>query len=136
MKKWVLVFLFFNTIVSASTAYELKLYEQILPLIFQNEPIEIYVDSKSKEMLEGSKIFFIVDECIDADLLIGKDFHELSSFCNTKPIFTTSYQSFKNTKNSFGAFYWRKGRPQIKFNFSRIEGMNLNFPKPLHRYGE
>ena len=135
MRKVVFI-LFLNLVLSADGAYELKLYEKIIPLIFQSDHIRVYTDKTSKEILMNSKIFEIVQECIDGDLLIGKDFQELTEHCNTKPIFSTSYQSFKNTQNSFGAFYWRKGRPQIKFNLNRIDMMQLNLPKSLQKYAQ
>ena len=113
--------------------YELKLYEHILPSIFKGK-ILIYTDSKSKEILENSKILTIVDKCSEANLLIGKNFNNLDELCKKTPLFTTSYKSYKNNKDSFGAFYWRKGRPQLKFKKDVIEKLNFILPNNLQKY--
>jgi len=131
MKFFILCFIFTKLLFSNN--YELKLYEHILPSIFKGK-ILIYTDSKSKEILENSKILTIVDKCSEANLLIGKNFNNLDELCKKKPLFTTSYKSYKNNKDSFGAFYWRKGRPQLKFKKDVIEKLNFLLPNNLQKY--
>jgi len=130
--KLLILFFIFTKLLFANN-YELKLYEQILPSIFKDE-ILIYTDSKSKELLEQSKILQIVDSCNEANLLIGKSFEELDELCKQTPYFATSYKSYKTNKKSFGAFYWRKGRPQLKFKKEVIEELNLTLPDNLKKY--
>ena len=136
MKIIATLFLLFNTIVFANSNYELKLYEKVLPLVFNNITMLIYADKNSQKIIKESDVFKLIPECDDAVLLIGKNFDNLKESCKRKPIFSTSYRSYKNEENSIGAFYWRKGRPQLKFNISNINKFNLFIPKDLKKYCE
>ena len=124
------------TILFAGEDYELKLYEKVLPLLFSEDSLKVYGDSEAKEILDESKILVLTRSCNDATLLIGKNFDDLESSCKNKPIFATSYRAFTDLESSFGAFYWRKGRPQIKFNSSNIKKFNLFLPNNLQRYAQ
>jgi len=129
-----LIVLIFNNLL-ANKNYELELYEKILPLIFDKSSIKVYADSEAKQILKNSKIFIIIDSCQNADLLIGKNKKSFLNKCLNKPLFATSYKGFK-LKNSFGAFYWRKGRPQLRFKLDTINKYKLNLPSNLKRYSE
>ena len=136
MKTKYLVFIFSYTLLNAnSNQYEVELYNKVLPSIFTKKPITVFVDKETKALLKESKKFKIVNKC-DAKvvLLIGKNFTNLSTLCRHKPQFSTSYKSFKNDINSFGAFYWRKGRPQIRFQQEVIDRYNLRLPDSLQKY--
>lgn len=120
-----------------SDEYELELYKTIFPIIFQQNDIFIYTQDKNQEvMLKKSENFKLVKQCQEADFLFGKKFENLPFECVDKPIFSTSYRSFKNSKNSFGAFYWRKGRPQIRFNLEVIKKYHLYLSKDLQKYAK
>lgn len=116
--------------------YELKLYEKILPLITRKSTIKIYADNSTKELLKGSKTFIFVDNCKNAELIIGKVIDVEESTCKAKPLFATSYRAFKNSKNAIGAFYWRKGRPQLQLNKNSINEFKLYIPQKLKRYAQ
>lgn len=128
--------LLFSSILFANDNYELKLYEKVLPAIFQTNSIVIYPDSDAKALLQKSSFFKLTANCADADLLVGKDFENLKLSCQTVPLFATSYNAFKNLNNSFGAFYWRKGRPQIKFNLDKMKSFHLHMPDSLIKYAK
>ncbi len=135
MKRIIIIFVFFTTILNASNNYELKLYEKILPPIFSKIPLTVFADKDANELLNISKKFKIVTNCNEAVvILIGRNFLNIPDDCKDKPIFSTSYRSFKNSKNSFGAFYWRKGRPQIKFKNKVLVRYNLTLPNFLRKY--
>ncbi len=132
----IILFLLYST-TNASDNYELKLYDKLLPLIFIKTPIVVFVDKDTRELLKNSDKFKIVNSCDkNTMVLIGKNFHNLSYQCKNKPIFATSYRGFKNQKNSFGAFYWRKGRPQIRFKNDVLNRYNLNLPNSLKKYAK
>lgn len=134
--KNILIFFIFSTLSFASyDNYELKLYEKILPMIL-TENLLIYADNNSKSIIEDSSILKTTLDCKKATLLIGKKFNNLDGKCKNKPIFSTSHRSFKKTTNSIGAFYWRKGRPQIKFNTSTMEKFNLMLPRSLKEFAQ
>jgi len=131
----ILVLVLFNSLFS-SEDYELKLYETVLPIIFNTTEIKVFVTKDINTILKSSDKFIIVNNCNDADLLIGKKFINLPNNCKDKPLFTTTYKSFKNNVNCIGAFYWKKGRPQIKFKLKNIEKHNLLFPLQLWKYAK
>lgn len=113
--------------------YELRLYEKVLPMLYNKKILKVFPDSTTKQDLQKSLSLTVVSDCNQADLLIGKKFHKE---CSTKPIFATSYKSYKRYKNVIGAFYWRKGRPQISFKKSNIRKFNLQLPNALKRYAQ
>ena len=128
----IFVFLFITSF--AKDNYELKLYEKVLPIVFQSKPLLVYADNESKKIIQTSRIFKVTQNCNEAIFLMGKGFDNLNNNCKEKPMFATSYRSFKSYKNSFGAFYWRKGRPQIKFNSDVIKEYKLYLPNSLKKY--
>ncbi len=134
MKKILLLFIFVLNLYADYDNYELKLYEKILPLVFADKLL-IFTDSNTN-IIKHSNTLKITRNCERADLLIGKDFTKLYEKCKMKPVFSTSYRSFKNTPNCIGAFYWRKGRPQIKFNLDVIEKFGLLLPKGLREFAK
>jgi len=138
MKKILLTpFIFVFTLLNASGNYELNLYETVMPVIFMERPIIVYVDDESYLLLKDSVRFKVVKTCDESvTLLIGENFTNVSSVCKNKPIFSTSYRDFKEYNNSFGAFYWRKGRPQIKFKGDALRKYKLVLPTSLQRYVE
>ena len=137
MKRIIIIFVFFTTILNANNRYELKLYEKVLPFVFHKTPLIVFADKDANEILKYSKKFKIVTKCKKAVvILIGSDFLDIPDECKDKPIFSTSYRSFKNSENSFGAFYWRKGRPQIKFKNKVLEKYNLTLPNFLRKYAK
>jgi hypothetical protein len=136
MKNIFVILIFLFNIAMANTNYELKLYEQILPIIFKTKTLNVYADDKTKEILIHSKKIKLVKNCIDATLLIGNNFPNIPSSCLNKPIFGTTYRSFKKNSNYFGAFYWRKGRPQIRFKLDVIKKQKLNLSDNLRKYAK
>jgi len=135
MRKGLFTLFFTLTLLNAQSDYELKLYETIIPSIFKNRPVRVYLDKDIQSILSSSKKFTILKKCdASVDLLIGKKFENLPNICQNKPLFTTKYRTFKENRNSFGAFYWRKGRPQIKFKKSTLLRYDIHLHNSLQRY--
>ena len=135
MKKIFFTLILFCTYIYASDIYELKLYEKILSSVFIKTPIRIYADQDTKEILKNSSKFIIMNNCSSAVVvLVGKNFDDISRECTNKPIFATNYRTYKSLKNSFGAFYWRKGRPQLRFRQKAIDRLHLSLPDSLQKY--
>ncbi len=135
MKKVVLILFISCIALFSDNTYELKLYEKILPLLFKNKPLIIFTDKNTYQILKQSKKFEISQTCDqNTTVIIGKNFEEIPDSCKNKPLFATSYRWYKNYPNSFGAFYWRKGRPQLKFNKKRSEKLHIILPESLKKY--
>jgi len=130
MKEIVYLIFFISINVYANMNYELRFYERIIPLIFK-APVHIYADKEIKYILKKSDKFVIENKCIDAQLIMGmvKDIE-----CKNKPLFATDYDTYKLSPNAFGAFYWRKGRPQLKFKKQKIKEYHLNIDSTLQKY--
>ncbi len=115
--------------------YTAKLYEKVLSSIFEDLPIVVYADRESVKELQKSDIFEIQTRCSDnVDVLVGSRFKDLPTECRNKPLFATTYKAYIQNGNAFGAFYWRKGRPQIHFNKTVLQKFGLELPKRLRRF--
>ncbi len=136
MKKLILIIVIFVNSINANDNYELQLYEKVLPTIFRSSSIKVFTNDNVKNILKDSKKFIIVPKCQQADLLMISNKSDLLVNCKNKPIFAMSYRCFNLSNNSFGAFYWRKGRPQIKFRLKIIKKFNLYLPQSLKRYAK
>jgi len=135
LKSLIIVLILITNSFSSNENYELKLYEKILPNIFKKDLL-IYTDLSTKEILKYSDSLKITLNCIEADVLLGKGFKNLPVKCQDKPIFSTSYRSFTNNANAIGAFYWRKGRPQIKFKLDALIRYNIKLPKSFIEFAK
>jgi len=135
MLRFFLILSILGSTLSAKGDYEQKLYESILPKIFHKNNVQIFINNnEAKKILQTSNILTIVQKCTDADILIGNSFKKEESSCQKKPSFALDYRAYKRSKNAIGAFYWRKGRPQITFNKDAFEYHKLTIPKSLQKY--
>jgi len=127
--------LFLFSILLNANNYTLKLYENILTPLFANNPIVVYADKQSAEILDKSKKFKVLSHCTqDTQLLVGTNFKTLDKACQNKPLFATSRRAYRNNKNAFGAFYWTKGRPQIHFKPEILQKFHIKLTDDLERF--
>jgi len=137
MKKTIYILFLLPFLLFASQKYELKLYESIFLSIFKDQNIKVYADKESLKLLQGSSMLTTVEHCNEATtLLLGKEFEKLPEICKNKPIFATNYMYYQKMPNAFGVFYWRKGRPQIKFKKSTLLSYHLKLPDSLRKYAK
>lgn len=134
IKKITLFFFFLHNCLFASQDYELQLYETIFPAIFEKSNLKIYSDKKGVNTLRKSKIFETIKVCQDADLVVLGSLINLENSCQQKPIFVTEFKLIDSYDNVFGAFYWRKGRPQIRFFNKALESLHLKLPQNFQKY--
>lgn len=128
----IIFLIIFSISLYANSTYELKLYDKVFTSLFKKEKINIYTTKKYANSFRYYYKFNIVSNCKEADLI----FSNIDSNCTKKPIFVKDYKSFKETKNVIGAFYYRKGRPQLKLNKKNIKKFNLNIDNYLKDYVE
>ena len=127
--------LIFSFVLLSANNYALKLYEKLLLPLFHDVPIVIFADKESKEILQKSDMFEVKSSCSTlVDVLVGSQFTNLSQNCISKPLFATTYRSYSENNNAFGAFYWRKGRPQIHFKKAILKKFHLKLSKNLQRF--
>ena len=114
--------------------YTQKLYETILGSIFKERPIVVFVTGDAKATLENSKIFDVVTTCKNASVAVIGDDSSSKQECGNIPIFTTTHRDYMRILNAFGAFYWRKGRPQIHFRERGLKMFHLHLSHNLQRF--
>ncbi len=127
-----ILILIFGLSLYANSLYETKLYKQVFTMLFGKKNINIYTNEVNEQLFKNSKKIKIVKDCNDADIV----FLNIDTKCNEKPLFVKDYDSFKNTKNVIGAFYYRKGRPQLKLRKKDINKFGLNLDNQLKAYLE
>jgi hypothetical protein len=122
-------------VLAYSDDYTLKLYEYLLPSLFKSSPVVVLADAQERETLRKSRHFLVTNVCSkDVDLLIGSSFDRVPKLCKDKPFFATTRKRYLNHSSAFGAFYWRKGRPQIHFKKEALKRFHLTLPAKLQRF--
>ena len=129
MKK-IFLFLFISILLFSQEIKGLKeLLNYIFPLIIHKKIITIYTLPKYYKYFQSSK-FIITMNCKKSDIIFG-DIN-----CNNKPIFALNYDFYLKNQNVIGAFYYRKGRPQLKFKKDRFLKFFKSIPKEFKDYVE
>lgn len=132
----VVLFLFLSLALLQADVYTQKLYETLFGSLFHKSPVFVYADKQTRAALRSSRTIVVVEDCRQSDFLMGSDFENLPAPCHDKPLFATSYKAYKEYSNSFGAFYWRKGRPQIHFNRVNLKKFSIALPENLKKYAD
>lgn len=80
--------------------------------------------------------FNVVENFNDAKLIIlSKNVDKIKKFPK-KHIFVLNYDLLETIPNSFGAFFWKKGRPNIVFIKPRLKEQLLKLSSELEPYIE
>ena len=114
--------------------YTQKLYEKILGSIFQERPIAVFATGDARATLEKSKLFYLVANCQESDVAVVGNGFTSEQECKNIPIFTTTHKSYVDLADAFGAFYWRKGRPQIHFRKREVTMFHLRLSTDMQRF--
>lgn len=117
------------------------LQAQVLEKIFQNIAIkqEIVLWSDNKTVLEEIKKsgrFATTEDCLKATLLILQEKKNLPDGICKKAVFVLDYALLKEIPQSFGAMFWKKGRPNIVLIESRAQTYSIQIGKGLEMYVE
>ena len=121
MKSLILLF-----IVVFVNGNEIELFENLFSQMFKKTKVKVYTN---KYKFFNSKILYKVNSCKKADIVLGP------LKCD-KPRFLLNYYNFKNDKKAIGAFYWRKGRPQLRLRKNNILRYHLHLSKEFSEYLE
>ncbi len=111
--------------------------EKILGELSIKKEIKIWCDNKEilKE-IKNNHNFKIENSCEDATIIILEDKNKLSKACSSKHIFVLSYQLLSDIPKSFGALFWKKGRPNIVILKPRIKAQHIVTNSSLNPYLE
>lgn len=114
-----------------------KVLEKIFASIDIGQELKIYSNDKGIESeFAKRKRFSVVSRCENASLLVLTDEVELDKGCKNRATFVMSYELLRKNKQSFGAFFWKKGRPNIILLKPRMESQNISTSSALEGYVE
>lgn len=115
-----------------------QIIEKILSNIYINEVITVWSDNKEliAEFKKNSNLTTTVN-CEKATIIVIENKETIKhDACKNKPIFVLNYNLLKDIPNSFGAFFWKKGRPNIVIIEPRTASQNIKVSKELNAYIE
>lgn len=115
-----------------------QIIEKILSNISINEVITVWSDNKEliAEFKKNSNLITTVN-CEKATIIVIENKENLhGDACKNKPIFVLNYNLLKDIPDSFGAFFWKKGRPNIVIIEPRTASQNIKVSKELNAYVE
>lgn len=113
---------------------EQELIVKVLKLISTKNVSVIVYEHHPSISLEGSTFTNLVGQCSHADIIYGSHFETLPQSCQSLPRFSTDYDAFQKDDHVIGSFYWRKGRPQLRFDKERCDRFEIFLPEELVRY--
>jgi len=129
---FVLVSIFFSFAFAETPEQELIV--KVLKLLStKNALVKVYEHNPAIS-LKGSTFTTLSQRCDHADIIYGSNFETLPPSCKVLPRFATDYDVFQKDEQVIGAFYWRKGRPQLRFDKERCERFEIFLPEELVRY--
>ncbi|MGE4397791.1 MAG: hypothetical protein AB7D34_10165 [Sulfurimonas sp.] len=138
-----LLIVLFLAVASFASEERIDIKAQILEKIFSNISIEktITVWTDNDELLEEfkkSSYLIVTDDCAVATLIVVEEKKNIEDDedCRDKPIFVLNYELLKDIPESFGAFFWKKGRPNIVIVEPRTELQNISVSSELDAYKE
>jgi len=115
---------------------ETKILHYIVENINNNTIHKIWSDNATIRRSFRELGYSIVNDAEDADLIILKNAASLRKDHIKSKVFVLGYDLLNEIPQSFGAFFWKKGRPNIVFISSRIRKEHLKLSKELQEYEE
>lgn len=121
----------------ASYGIKQQILEKILTNISLNKELIIWSDDKELvEEFNKKGSFSTTTNCKDATLLILENKKNLEKICHEKAIFVLDYALLKEVPQSFGAIFWKKGRPNIVIIAPRAKAQSIIVSDKLDDYIE
>lgn len=122
---------------ASSVDSQVKILEKIVSEISLNKQIAIWSDDKEiLSQIKNHNKFITTTNCEEATFVILKDKKYLSRVCSDTHIFVLNYKLLSDIPQSFGALFWKKGRPNIVILESRIKKQDIKISKDLEPYLE
>ncbi len=121
---------------------EVKILEKLFQDILGKERVRVFVIGDKKEhyrrgIEDYSDNLHLVTNCGGADIvLLAGQISSIPEDCLKKPLFSTRRENISKFRGCLGAFYWKKGRPNIVLIKERLEERGIKMPKEYRRYIE
>ena len=113
---------------------EAKIIKYIMQNINNNTIHKVFTDDMGLQKSLRESGYTIVNNSKDADFIILKNKHKLSD--TQAKVFVLKYELLNEIPQSFGAFFWKKGRPNIVFIAPRVKKEHIKLSKDLQDYEE
>ena len=139
MKSLLFLLLFVSSLFCDSLSDKLRvdIVKNIVLGIKNSEPMTVCSDDvKIMKAFHSSEKFKVVDDCNDAKLIVLSKKPNLPKDVRNKHIFVLDYDLLNEIPESFGAFFWKKGRPNVVFIKPRIQKHSLKLSANLKPYVE
>jgi len=130
LKKIFLLLIIFNAVVFALNDTEIKLFEKLFTTLFQKDVVIVYSEQSRYKNLNTLHLKS-VKNCYRADIVLG-----VSKYCKYKPHFLLNYYNYMDNSDAIGAFYWRKGRPQLRLRKKQILRWHLHISPEFKEFLE
>ncbi len=122
---------------ASSIKHQVKILEKVVSEISLDEKIIIWSDDKDiLAQLKNNNRFKTTPQCQNASIIVLKEKKELSSICSKAHVFVLNYELLSDIPQSFGALFWKKGRPNIVILEPRIKTQNIRVSLNLEPYLE
>ena len=138
MKTIIVYFIFLSSLFAHSTTHNQALIlEKIFNDITINKELKLWSDNKKllNEIKEHHK-FTIVEKLNDANIIILENKNSITKKCLSKYIFVLKYKLLTEIPRSFGALFWKKGRPNIVIIKPRAKAQSIKLSEELEPYIE
>lgn len=138
--KLLLTLIFFATVTFASDNSDnlrIKILEKIITEISIDKEMKVWSDNKNilRTLKDHNKVK-TTDNCAEATIIILQEQNNLINACSKRAIFVLNYKLLSNIPQSFGALFWKKGRPNIVIIKSRIKAQSIQVSNDLKPYLE
>ena len=137
--KSIIIHIFLSSILFASSVntHQIKILETIISKISYDSDIIVWSDSINiLSELKNKSILSTSYNCEEANILVLENVDNLPQECLTKNIFLLDYDLLSKIPKSFGALFWKKGRPNIVILEPRIDAQGIKITKELEPYLE
>jgi hypothetical protein len=133
--------LFFLIVFAFASHHTYAIKAEILEKIFANISIgrELVIYSDDEKLIQefGKRGNFATTAlCKNATLLVLQNKKNLEKSCYEKAVFVLGYDLLKEIPQSFGAIFWKKGRPNIVILAPRTKEQSITVSDTLEDYVE
>jgi len=122
---------------SSPVHHKVVILEKVISELSVKQEIKIWSDNKKiLDELKSNNNYKTVKNCKNATIIILEEKNKLPKTCSNKHIFVLSYQLLSEIPQSFGALFWKKGRPNIVILKPRIKAQHIIANSSLNPYLE
>jgi len=123
--------------ITNSDKLRVQIIEKIINEISLTKDKKVWSDNQNiLYQLKYNDKLQVTYDCKDATILILENKKTIEKECEDKHIFVLNYQLLKDIPKSFGALFWKKGRPNIIIINPRINLQAIRVSNNLKPYLE